>query len=70
MAFRIAMKKAKGKAPTPEELNFLAKEKKIVNSTMFKCKFCSRTFNEESGKRHELHCQLKAKDMANKNKKK
>jgi hypothetical protein len=45
MAFRIAMKNAKGKAATQEELNFLAKEKKIVSSTMFKCKFCSRTFN-------------------------
>jgi hypothetical protein len=37
---------------------------------MFKCKGCGRNFNEESGKRHEVHCLIKNKDFGYKGKRK
>jgi len=35
---------------------FQQKEKKMVRQNMFKCKGCSRFFNDEAGKRHEPFC--------------
>lgn len=46
IAFRLAMKEVRGGEKTEEELDYLKKEKKLVKSSMFKCKFCTRTFNE------------------------
>jgi len=64
------MKEVRGGKKTEEELVYQQKEKKIINSSMFKCHFCGRHFNEESGKRHEPFCQQKAKDMMHKQKRK
>jgi hypothetical protein len=39
------MKEVKGAKKTQEELEFQQKEKKIMKDSMFKCKFCGRSFN-------------------------
>ena len=70
LAFRTAMKAMKGGSRTEEEVKFLQNQNKMMKSSMFKCKHCGRSFNEESGKRHEGFCAQKAKDMSSKMKRK
>lgn len=70
LAFRTAMKAVKGGSRTEEEVKFLQNQNKMMKSSMFKCKHCGRSFNEESGKRHEGFCAQKAKDMSSKMKRK
>ena len=56
MSLRLAMKQMRGAKVSEEEIKVVKKIEKSEKSSMFKCKFCGKRFNEEAGKReyHEI----------------
>lgn len=59
----MAMKQAKGIAPSPEEAR-VAQQAREAASGLKLCKFCNRRFNEVVADRHIPFCEKKLKEAS------
>ena len=65
LAFRAGLKQNKNGPLTQEDKNIIQQSKEAEQSSMVKCPYCGRTFNETAGARHITFCAGQQKKLGN-----